>query len=215
MRSYTAQALALLVASASVANARITIKNSCSYPVYVKESNAIINQQPGFACDMGPNKGPCPAQATMTEPWTVQGGSSTSLEIHPKGATSVKISKDNDWITPKVTQFEYNQDPDKFWWDVSDIDGDGRARAGSPFFSENVMAWTDGDVGDSKTCIPVKCKKNEMCKDAYQFPDQKATHSCPAHTNDFTMEFCVSDADFDAKQLPQAFVGRRSVSFVA
>jgi hypothetical protein len=200
--------------------------------VYVKESNAIINQQPGFACDMGPDKGPCPTQATNTEPWTVQGGGSTSLEIHPKGATSIKISKDNNWITPKVTQFEYNQDPDKFWWDVSDIDGNGRARAGSPFFSENVMAWTDGDVGDSKTCIPVKCKANEMCKDAYQFPDQKATHvclipglswpsftnlpqSCPAHTNDFTMEFCVSDADFDAKQLPQAFVGKRSVSFVA
>jgi hypothetical protein len=150
---------------------------SCNSPIYVKENNAVFNVNDPFRCDMGPNKGPCPQDATQSEPWTIEGGSSTTIDMYKSDGTSVKISREKSWGTvPKVTQFEYTQTPDTFFWDISDLDGQGNNRVGSPFYDQNVMAYTNGDPGNSKSCIPVKCAKNEICKDAYQFPDQKATH---------------------------------------
>jgi hypothetical protein len=135
---------------------------------------------------MGPNKGPCPKVATDTEPWTIQGGSSTTIDMYKSNGTSVKISREKSWEpVPKITQFEYTQTPDTFFWDLSDLDGKGNARVGSPFENENVMAYTNGNPGGSRSCIPLKCKKNEICKDAYQTPDQTATRVS------FTSFLCV------------------------
>jgi hypothetical protein len=150
---------------------------SCDTPIYVKENNAVYNVNDPFRCDMGPDKGPCPPNALDTTPWQIEGHSQITINMYPADGTSVKISRESKWgAVPKVTQFEYTQTPDTFFWDISDLDGEGNNRVGSPFFNDNVMAYTNGNPGGSKSCIPVKCKKNEVCKDAYQFPDQKATH---------------------------------------
>ena len=146
---------------------------SCKDSIFVKESNKVINgdaSKPEQNCDMGPNKKGCPS-----DPWTINGGDRITIDMFKSDSTSVKFSRDNDWQNPKVTQFEYTQN-DKFWFDISDIDGKGKGITGSPFFDENVMAWTDGDRTGSNTCIPIKCEKNKICQDAYQFPDDKKTH---------------------------------------
>lgn len=76
----------------------------------------------------------------------------------------------------KVTQFEYTPTDKTMFWDLSDIDGAGPARTGSPFMDANIRVSPIGQGAGVDTCKPIKCKKNEACKDAYQFPDQTATH---------------------------------------
>ncbi|CAG8950079.1 hypothetical protein HYFRA_00008312 [Hymenoscyphus fraxineus] len=195
MRSFSLQALAIFFASASVASASLNVHNFCSYPIYIKQSH-------NGGCNKGTNTKTCDG---ASPPFVVKAGATYNLPMFTdkNSATSVKIAREQNM--GKVTQFEYTPTDNTMFWDLSDIDGAGAARTGSPFKEANLKVSPVGKDLGAGTCKAIKCKKNEVCKDAYQFPDQTATHSCPMSTTTFTLDICVPDAQFTRREVEVGF----------
>lgn len=93
--------------------------------------------------------------------------------------TSIKIARDDQFA--EILQFEYTKPKDVggksqvLYWDLSNIDGESPGVAGSPFFKDNVKVSPTGPGLGEGTCHVIKCKANEICKDAYQRPNDEAT----------------------------------------
>lgn len=189
--------------------------SSCTYPIYIKQSH-------NGGCNVGTDKNQCDDKSP---PYVVNpNGGTVSIPLFneiPLG-TSVKIAKVTNMA--KITQFEYTPTKDLMFWDLSDIDGAGPARAGSPFFDQNIRAVPVGKGVGVNTCKPITCKKNQVCKESYQFPDQVATkvrlfteklkfmranttQSCPPTVTTWQMDFCVPDAQFTRRDVGFAAVG--------
>jgi hypothetical protein len=84
------------------------------------------------------------------------------------GGVSVKISTSED--RDSVLQFEYTQDKDTLYWDMSSIDLD----ASSPFVKSGFTVQPS-----DTSCRTVSCAPGDVdCKDAYQLPDDVNTYSC-------------------------------------
>jgi hypothetical protein len=66
----------------------------------------------------------------------------------------------------------------QLYWDLSNLDGDGPGKPGSPFWSDNVISSPSGSGVGKGTCEPIKCKANQVCTEAYQHPDDTATRVC-------------------------------------
>ncbi|KAG9236087.1 hypothetical protein BJ875DRAFT_457391 [Amylocarpus encephaloides] len=195
MRSFSLQALAFFSASASLASAgSVEIKNYCEHSIYIRQSDP--TKMGG--CDMGPDTSKCYSDAYEVKPNEL-----VPLDMTISGqGVAIKISK-----TPsleKITQFEYCAS-DNMYWDVSDLDGQGSNRVGSPFYHDNIKAYPLGNRDGFSDCKDVNCKKDQVCEDAYQYPDQKATLTCPLDMQSFRFDFCTSDGD----------VSKRSVVFMA
>jgi len=201
MHSFSVTVVGLLVASASMANAALTIINHCTAPLYIKEAHANLLG----GCDMGPDKSHC-----YSNPWVVNQGATTVIPTFNNYGvgTSVKISRNQ--AVNQITQFEYTPS-DNIYWDVSDLDGQGSGRVGSPFQNDNIMA-SPGTPTNTGTCKPVLCAKNQICDSAYQTPNQVATRACQKGVQDFTFEFCASDAEFAAAKAKYA---KRAIAFVS
>lgn len=140
--------------------------NSCNYPIYVKQSH-------NGGCNVGTDLKQCD---NKSPPYVVNpNGGTFKLDLFNEMSigTSVKIARVTDM--GKVTQFEYTPTKDLMFWDLSDIDGAGPARTGSPFFTENVRVTPMGNGAGVGICKAITCKKNQACKEAYQFPEQTAT----------------------------------------
>ena len=84
------------------------------------------------------------------------------------GGISIKISTSES--QDSVLQFEYTQDGDTLYWDMSSIDLDET--------SEFVKSGFTVQPSDS-SCKSVSCAAGDAnCKDAYQLPDDVNTYSC-------------------------------------
>ncbi|KAF4633119.1 hypothetical protein G7Y89_g5001 [Cudoniella acicularis] len=177
----------------SVFASNLQVINNCGNPVYIRTSH-------NGACDVGADGTTC-----YGTPFEVDQGQTQQFDFIADGeGTSIKIATNAD-VNNGILQFEYTVS-DNIYWDVSDLDGVGAARVGSPFSGDNV--WT-GPVGGSSvgqgTCTPVICLANQICQDAYQQPDQKATHGCQDMSTNFQMFLCSGNA----------YKSRRAISFNA
>ncbi|CAI7616283.1 unnamed protein product [Penicillium viridicatum] len=77
------------------------------------------------------------------------------------GGISIKMSTSES--EDSVLQFEYTQDGDTLYWDMSSIDLDS----------------TSDVVPSDSSCKTVSCSAGDAdCKDAYQLPDDVNTYSC-------------------------------------
>jgi hypothetical protein len=84
------------------------------------------------------------------------------------GGISIKMSTSES--EDSVLQFEYTQDGDTLYWDMSSIDLDST--------SEFVKSGFTVLPSDS-SCKTVSCAAGDAdCKDAYQLPDDVNTYSC-------------------------------------
>ncbi|CAG8890984.1 unnamed protein product [Penicillium egyptiacum] len=84
------------------------------------------------------------------------------------GGISIKISTSES--KDSVLQFEYTQDGDTLFWDMSSIDLDET--------SDFVKSGFTVEPSDS-SCKSVSCAAGDVnCKDAYQLPDDVNTYSC-------------------------------------
>jgi hypothetical protein len=84
------------------------------------------------------------------------------------GGISIKISTSES--QDSVLQFEYTQDGEKLFWDMSSIDLDET--------SDFVKSGFTVQPSDS-SCKSVSCAAGDAnCKDAYQLPDDVNTYSC-------------------------------------
>lgn len=152
------------LATASVALAgQATIKNSCSYPIYLWTA--------------GDSTSP------MT---TIKAGQNYTEEYLTRavGGISMKMSKSNDIYSGQpAAQLEYTNDADALWYDLSLIDGD-------PFSLDSVVVTPSAEQTNS--CSTINCSDGlvSCLAEVYmQSNDNFATHSCSAGT-DLTMEFC-------------------------
>ncbi|KAJ5542445.1 hypothetical protein N7461_008448 [Penicillium sp. DV-2018c] len=84
------------------------------------------------------------------------------------GGISIKMSTSQN--KDSVLQFEYTQDDDKFFWDMSSIDLDET----SEFVKSGFTAKPSDSSCRSATCSP----GDANCKEAYQNPDDVNTYSC-------------------------------------
>ncbi|KAJ5373253.1 hypothetical protein N7517_005259 [Penicillium concentricum] len=84
------------------------------------------------------------------------------------GGVSIKISASED--RDSVLQFEYTQDGDTLFWDMSSIDLDETSA-----FVKSGFTVQPSDT----SCRTVSCAPGDVnCKDAYQLPDDVNTYSC-------------------------------------
>jgi len=100
---------------------------------------------------------------------------------------------------PAILQYEYTITDGKLWFDISNLDGAGASMVGTPFYTQNVKVTPTGAGFNSKecnTCIQIKCPAGQICRDAYQEPEQQATHSCPQDGSDMWLDLCEPDQYF-------------------
>jgi hypothetical protein len=117
-------------------------------------------------------------------------GGTFDVQMAPDISTSIKYGKN---IAQGVSQFEYFLQPDNpataggptNWWDLSDLDGNVNQKtqahsSGSPFFNDNVEVKPIALSGQklAGNCVPLTCPAGQVCKDAYQNPDDKNTRVC-------------------------------------
>jgi hypothetical protein len=103
---------------------------------------------------------------------------------------SVKIARGDS--PGGVLQLEYSL-TDHFYWDLSDLDGGGAGVVVSPFRDKNVVVTPTGhgaNEGENK-CYTLACPAGLTCQEAYQFPEQSATRTCPADTGDLVLDLCL------------------------
>lgn len=95
----------------------------------------------------------------------------------------MKIQRVSHMEQAPSLQLEYtiNTGQQMAFWDLSNIDGNGPARAGTPFGRDNVLVrpMVTQSKAQFPTCTDLLCKSNQICQDAYQFPDQVATKVSP------------------------------------
>ncbi|CDM27760.1 hypothetical protein DTO013E5_8799 [Penicillium roqueforti] len=92
------------------------------------------------------------------------------------GGISIKLSTSE--TKDSVLQFEYTQNGDTLFWDMSSIDLD----ASSDFVKAGFTV-----VPSDSSCKTVSCAAGDAdCKDAYQLPDDVNTYSCSLSA-DFTL----------------------------
>ncbi|EKV09421.1 GPI anchored cell wall protein, putative [Penicillium digitatum] len=84
------------------------------------------------------------------------------------GGISIKMSTSEN--EDSVLQFEYTQDGNTLYWDMSSINLD----ASSDFIKSGFTV-----VPSDSSCKTVSCPAGDVdCKDAYQLPDDVNTYSC-------------------------------------
>lgn len=86
----------------------------------------------------------------------------------------MKIARTPDF-TQGFLQYEYTVAPDGIYWDLSDLDGQGRGLVGTPFRQDHVKVTPSGIGVGGGTCIKVRCPANTICVDSYQAPDEAKT----------------------------------------
>lgn len=172
----------------------------CSQDVFIYISN-------NGGCDAGTN-GACSTDANAS-PWHIKAGngagSTLAFPWNTNGfGTSIKIAKTSDWkTTPSILQFEYTWTTGQFsglYWDLSDLDGAGSGLVGTPFMQDNVKISPTGTGSGSGTCVKVVCPAGIVCKDAYNTPDQEATHTCPLNTAEMYLDLCEPTGPFNSKR---------------
>ncbi|KAK3376791.1 hypothetical protein B0T24DRAFT_229583 [Lasiosphaeria ovina] len=204
---YAATTVLALATLASTVSATLNINNWCNVPVYVYQSNC-------GSCDKGSN------DACNQSPYVIgagNGGSILRLDwIRNNCGTSVKISKNDPGFNSGILQFEYTYaSGDGLYWDVSNIDGAGAGRAGTPFYHDNVKATpTDAGAGQG-TCQKIRCPANQLCVDAYNHPDDVRTRWCPLNTGDMWLDLCEPTEFFNNKRELPAREARRAIAFTA
>jgi len=189
--SYPIALLAVLASSVSAGG--LTINNWCNADVYVYQS---VNG----ACNTGAN-GKCGSSG-----WKIPAGKGSSSTQHfdfiDKQSVSLKVSKvkwDGINQQPPLLQYEYAV-TDNLYWDLSDLDGSGSGRPGSPFHGDNVKITPTGDVSHSDSCKQFRCPANQTCKDAYNTPSQVATRACPTDTGTQWLDLCEPSKQFNSKR---------------
>ncbi|KXJ88057.1 hypothetical protein Micbo1qcDRAFT_207806 [Microdochium bolleyi] len=183
---------AVLAAFAATGSAgQLKIKNHCSSTVNIRIAH-------GADCEKGQG-GKCIKDGAKPYQIKKDGTTAFSWIGDGKGA-SVKIWKGD---ANQVLQFEYTVTKTGaykgLYWDLSNIDGKGPGLAGTPFASDNVHAKPTGKGFGSGTCKAVKCKKNEICRDAYNKPEERKTRHCPVDTGDMWLALCQPDSQFNAR----------------
>ena len=116
---------------------------------------------------------------------------------------SIKVSREHS-SNSGVWQFEYAIS-DHLYWDVSDLDGAGPGKVASPFFDANVRVTPTGKGAQQgeNGCYTLWCRAGETCVEAYQFPEQEATNTCPLGTGDLIVDMCLSDEEMEGgSQVP-------------
>jgi hypothetical protein len=108
--------------------------------------------------------------------------------------TSLKIGRDSSPQAP-ILQFEYTAS-DNLYFDLSNIDGAGPARTGSPFYWENVKLSPTGNGEGQGTCVKIRCRSGQVCVNAYQAPEDPNTKACPLSTGDMWLDLCQPDPQF-------------------
>jgi hypothetical protein len=109
--------------------------------------------------------------------------------------TVVKIAREPTWQAP-ILQYEYTL-AENLWWDLSNIDGDGPSRTGSPFYWENVKLSPTGAGEGQGKCVKIRCRAGQVCQDAYQHPLDEATKTCPQNSGDQWLDLCQPDNQFN------------------
>ncbi|QSZ29716.1 hypothetical protein DSL72_004233 [Monilinia vaccinii-corymbosi] len=195
--SYVLSALAVF---ASTASASLTINNWCSQDVYIYKSNK-------GGCNVGTN-GAC-STASNASPWGIKAGKGASSMLTllwdtDGHGTSIKIAKTSNWkTTPPILQFEYAWTTGQYaalYWDLSNLDGSGSELVGTPFKNDNVNISPTGTGSGSGSCVKLKCPAGVPCKDAYNTPEQEATHSCPLGTGTMWLDLCEPAGGFSSKR---------------
>ncbi|KAL3457684.1 hypothetical protein BJX64DRAFT_268453 [Aspergillus heterothallicus] len=102
------------------------------------------------------------------------GGSYTeSWQKTSDGGVSIKMST-TEGDESSVLQFEYTNDGDTLYWDLSSINLD----ADSAFVTAGFSATPDGG-GSGSSCEALTCSAGDSdCTASYQNPDDEDTHSC-------------------------------------
>lgn len=65
---------------------------------------------------------------------------------------------------------------------------------------DNVKISPTGTGSGSGTCVKVVCPAGIVCKDAYNTPDQEATHTCPLNTAEMYLDLCEPTGPFNSKR---------------
>jgi hypothetical protein len=132
----TTAALAVVAALASTTSAAtLNINNWCNTDVFVYTST-------NGDCDKGYQSDRC-----QGDPWLISAHTILKMDYHVENniGTSVKISKGDKGFRSGILQFEYSFAPDGFYWDLSDLDGNGPSLVGTPFRNDNVKATPTGN----------------------------------------------------------------------
>lgn len=173
-----------VVALAHGALSDLIINNYCDKDVSIRTSK-------GSECERG--KGGCLWQGH--KPWKLKGGGKSVWRHSWTGeAVSVKISKQGK---DGILQFEYTHEAEGLWWNISDLDGEGPGLIGTPFRHDRVGVTPSGAGSGVGTCVKIRCKRDEVCLDSYQHPDDPKTKWCPADTGDVTMDLCMPKKKFE------------------
>lgn len=190
---FTTAAAALVLAAATVSAGSLKINNWCSTDVYIKQSSS-------GSCDYGAT-GSC-----ADKPWVIKAsngkGNVMSLPWNrttPAG-TSVKIAKTAS--LSQIIQMEYDFS-DQLYFDLSNLDGAGSGRTGTPFANDNVKVSPTGTGANIGNCIQIKCPAGQVCKKAYQAPDDHDTFVCPLNAGDIWVDLCEPTAPFNSRKRSQ------------
>ncbi|KAK3937133.1 hypothetical protein QBC46DRAFT_417090 [Diplogelasinospora grovesii] len=203
-RMYTTTSVLTLAALASTATASLKINNWCSETVYIYQSNNGL-------CDSGPNA--ICSGSPGAAPYVIPAGSGQSSSVIDLGwiknghGTAVKMSKGDASFRSGILQYEYTWAPgDGLYWDLSDLDGSGPGLVGTPFAHDNVKIGPTGAGEGQGTCVKIRCAAGQLCRNAYQTPDDSDTRWCPLDTGDMWIDLC---------QPTPAFNNKREVKFSA
>lgn len=190
---FSTAAAALVVAAVSV-SADLKINNWCNENVYIMQST-------GASGDYGPGG--------AYKPWTItaSNGKGNILSLpwntSTSGGTSVKISKSANLPLTNILQLEYDLSTDLFF-DLSNLDGTGDGRVGTPFANDNVKVSPTGAGANVSPCTQVKCVAGKTCSQAYQQPNDPDTLVCPLNTGDMWLDLCEPTPQFNSRKRSQA-----------
>lgn len=191
MRLTTAAAGLLL--AATTATADLKINNWCNNDVYFYQST-------DGSCDKGPN-GICRGAAGAAPyhiPASHGAGNIFSFNwIKGPSGTSIKIGRTPD-VSP-ILQLEYDFS-DQLYFDLSNLDGAGAGRTGTPFANDNVKVSPTGIGANLGSCTQVKCVAGQVCKRAYQSSGDPDTLVCPLNAGDMYLDLCEPTAQFNSRK---------------
>lgn len=108
------------------------------------------------------------------------------IEVRDDGGFSIKITTTN--LDNGVLQFEYTEQDDELWWDLSLIDKGNGTRM---FVEEGINATTSCEGGKNVDCPA----GDSCCHEVYQKPDDnQVIRVCEGYAN-ITVNLCYGYAD--------------------
>ncbi|KAH8684818.1 hypothetical protein BGZ60DRAFT_524018 [Tricladium varicosporioides] len=197
-------ALTALFAATVLARGSLLINNNCAKQVFVRTSYK-------GGCDVGPHPGGVEQDKNFcyNTPWKIEGGKSQRFDFQEDGeGSSIKIGTNNQ-LNNGYFQFEYTVATMGTFWDLSDLDGAGPNKVGSPFRHDDLSLIVGGTGSGQGTCKSIKCPKEQICKESYQLPWDNNTRGCPRTGSTFELNLCATP-----KQMARA-APLQAVSFQA